>query len=223
MNILIVYAHDEPASFTAAMKNKAMEVLSRQGHTVVLSDLYTQGFSPSAQKWDFVSTRGGHFNYMLEQKHAAGLDLAFSPDILGEIEKIKAAELVLFIFPIWWLSCPAILKGWYDRVLAMGVAWDSGKIFEAGLMRGKSSMIIAAAGGPADFYKPEGMYKVDINGSLHHINYGTLAFCGFNVHEPFTAMNVLGSGPDELTKQLGELEFRLEHLVESPNWLVRWD
>ena len=107
------------------MKNVAVEVLSTQGHSVTVTDLYGLGFSPIAQKWDFVATSGGHFNYMLEQKHAANLNMAFSPDVLGEIEKLKMAELVLFITPLWWSTVPAILKGWFDRVLAMGVAWDA--------------------------------------------------------------------------------------------------
>jgi NAD(P)H dehydrogenase (quinone) len=139
MNVLIIYAHQEPTSLTAAMKNTAMDTLSRQGHQVVISDLYAQGFSAVAQKWDFVTTSGKHFNYMLEQKHAAQLDFAFSPDIVGEIEKIQQASIILFIFPMWWYSVPAIMKGWFDRVLAMGVAWDTGRIYENGLLRGRAA------------------------------------------------------------------------------------
>src|SRR3954462_6144771 len=108
MNILIVYAHQEPTSFTAAMKNVALDTLSRQGHTIVVSDLYAQGFNAVAQKWDFVTTSGKHFHYMLEQKHAANLDLAFSPDITSKIEKVHAADIILFLTPIWWFSVPAI-------------------------------------------------------------------------------------------------------------------
>jgi NAD(P)H dehydrogenase (quinone) len=118
MNILIVYTHHEPSSFTAAMKNVALEQLSAQGDTVVISDLYGQGFTPVAQKWDFVTTSGGHFNYMLEQKHAANLEMAFSPDIKAEMDKVLAADIILFITPLWWLGPPAILKGWFDRILA---------------------------------------------------------------------------------------------------------
>lgn len=202
------------------MKNLATEVLSRQGHSVVISDLYGQGFSAVAQKWDFVTTSGKHFNYMLEQKHAANLDLAFSPDILGEVQKIRAAEAILLVTPIWWFSVPAILKGWFDRVLAMGVAWDGGKTYERGLLRGKQTMLIASAGGPAEYYRENGKHKADPVQILHPINHGTLAFCGLNVHEPFVALNILGSGPAALEKQLKDLQFRLEHLIDSPEWLV---
>lgn len=222
MNVLIVYAHHEPSSFTSAMKNLAVEILTHKGHSVVVSDLYGQGFNPAAQKWDFVTTSGNHFNYMLEQKHATKLDYAFSPDIVGEIQKLRVAEIVLFVTPIWWLSVPAILKGWFDRVLAMGVAWDGGKIYHNGLLRGKQAMIIAAAGGPEEYYQVSGFHRANINQILHPINHGTLAFCGMNVHEPFVALNILGLDTAGRAKALTELHFRLEHLVDSPTWLIRY-
>jgi NAD(P)H dehydrogenase (quinone) len=220
VNVLIIYAHHEPTSFTSAMKNAATEVLSAHGHNVVISDLYGQGFNPVAQKWDFITTSGGHFNYMLEQRHAARLDLAFAPDITGEIQKVQTAELILFVAPIWWLSVPAILKGWFDRVLAMGVAWDSGKIYEAGLMKGKQAMFIGPAGGPAEFYKEDGRYKATPEQILQPLHHGTLAACGFNVHEPFIALNMLGQDENGRAKTLTDLQFRVEHMVDSPQWLI---
>jgi len=221
VNVLVVYAHHEPGSFTAAMKNLVVEVLGRQ-HKVVVSDLYAQGFSAPAQKWDFVTTSGGHFNYMLEQKHAANLDFAFSPDILSEIEKVRVAELVFFVAPLWWFSVPAILKGWFDRVFAMGVAYDGGKIYEKGLFRGKQAMLLIAAGHPAEYYNETGRHKASAVQFLHPINHGTLAFCGFDVHEPFIALNVLGLGTASRAKVLTDLQFRLEHLSDSPQWLIKY-
>jgi NAD(P)H dehydrogenase (quinone) len=175
-----------------------------------------------AQKWDFVTTSGHHYNYMLEQKHAADLDLAFSPDILAEIQKLQVAELLILVTPIWWSSVPAILKGWLDRILVMGVAWDGGRIYEQGLMRGKQAMVIATAGSPADFFRPEGRYGATPAQMLHSVNHGTLAFCGISVHEPFVKLNVLGSSRTELEAGLRELEYRLQHLLDSPQWLIRF-
>jgi NAD(P)H dehydrogenase (quinone) len=202
------------------MKNIAADILTKQGHSVTISDLYGQGFSAVAQKWDFVTTSGGHFNYMLEQKHAAALDMAFSPDIVGEIQKVRESEAVLFITPIWWFGVPAIMKGWFDRVLAMGVMWDSDKIYERGLMRGKQAMLIASAGHPANFYQENGRHKTSIQQTLHPINFGTLAFCGFNVHEPFVAMGTLGMDKAGYEKVLKDIQFRIERFTQSPQWLV---
>jgi NAD(P)H dehydrogenase (quinone) len=204
------------------MKNVATEVLSRQGHSVMISDLYALGFSATAQKWDFVTTTGEHFNYMFEQKHAVRLEMSFSPDIMGEINKVQAADIVLFVFPIWWFSAPAIMKGWFDRVLAMGVTWDGGKIYENGLMRGKQAMVITCGGGPEEYYRTDNRHKATPTQILHPINHGTLAFCGFNVHEPYVALNVLGAGDEGRAKYLKELEFRLQNLTTSPQWLVQY-
>lgn len=220
MNILIVYAHHEPGSFTSAMKNIAIQVLEGQGHSVVVSDLYGQGFSAVAQKWDFVTISGAHFNYMLEQKHAANLEMSFSPDILGEIQKMKAADIVLFITPIWWMSVPAILKGWFDRVLAMGVAWDTDKIFENGMMRGKQAMVIATAGSPADYFRVDGRYRATPNQVLYPITHGTLAACGFNVHEPYMALGVMNTTQEGRDKMLKDVQFRIQTLASSPQWLI---
>ncbi len=222
MNVLVVYAHHEPASFTSAMKNLASEVMTAQGNSVVISDLYGEGFNPTAQKWDFVTITGDHFNYMLEQKHAARLDRSFSPDIVAEIQKVEAADLLLVVSPIWWSSVPAILKGWFDRVLAMGVAWDTGKIFESGLLRGKQAMVIAAAGAPDEFYQENGMYRASPQQILHPINHGTLAFCGYDVHEPYVALNVLGADDAGKAQMLRDLQYRLEHMLDSPQWLIRY-
>lgn len=220
LNILVVYAHHEPGSFTSAMKNAAVQVLESQGHSVVVSDLYGQGFSAVAQKWDFVTVSGTHFNYMLEQKHAANLEMSFSPDIIGEIQKVNQAEMVLFITPLWWMSVPAILKGWFDRVLAMGVAWDRDKIFENGLMRGKQAMVLAAAGNPEEYFRIDGRYRATPNQVLYPITHGTLAYCGFNVQEPFMAMNLMGATPEARAKLLKDVEFRLQNIVNSPQWLI---
>jgi len=205
------------------MKNLAIETLEAAGHSVVVSDLYGQGFSAVAQKWDFVTTSGNHFNYMSEQKHAANLQMAFSPDILGEIQKLQAADIVLVVSPIWWSSVPAILKGWFDRVLAMGVAWDTGKIYENGLLRGKQAMLIAAGSHPAEYYRANDRHGATINQFLHHINHGTLAFCGFNVHEPYVALNVMSADMQSREKALADLEFRVKNMLNSPQWLTLYN
>lgn len=222
MNVLIVYAHHEPSSFTAAMKNLVFENMKTQGHAIAQSDLYGQGFNPVAQKWDFTTLSGNHVNYMMEQKHAAINDWAFSPDLVGELQKVKQADLIFLVAPIWWFGVPAILKGWFDRVLAMGVAWDGGKTYENGLFRGKQAMVIASAGHPEPYYKESGKNKATITQILHPIHHGTLAFCGMNVHEPFVALNVLGLDQPGREAQLKELDFRLKNIVGSPNMLISY-
>ncbi len=223
MNILSVYAHHESTSLTSSLKNVAVSSLMRQGHQVVETDLYASGFAVKAEKFDFTINAGKHFNYMLEQKFAANNGMAFAPDILGEIEKIKQADLIIFHTPIWWFSVPAVLKGWFDRALAMGVTWDGGKIYEQGLLRGKSAFMCVVAGGPQEFYQENGKHKATMQQMLHPIHHGTLAFCGMNVMEPFVVYNALGLSEDQLNTVINDYQFKTDNLITSPNYLSRFD
>jgi NAD(P)H dehydrogenase (quinone) len=146
MNVLIVYAHDEPSSFTASMQHMAEDVLNGLGHTVVTSDLHGVGFSPLAQRIDFNTLSGKHYNYMNEQQFAAANDWSYSVDIVDELQKIQAADVVLFYFPLWWNAPPAMMKGWFDRVLTMGTAWDGEHIFSTGKYRGKKAGVVDDSG-----------------------------------------------------------------------------
>lgn len=223
MNVLSIYAHHEPSSLTASLKNVATSVLTRQGHTVVETDLYGMGFSPTAHKYDFTQTSGRHFNYMLEQKNAVTNGMAFAPDILAELEKVAAADLLLFHAPIWWQGVPAILKGWFDRVLVMGAAWDGGRIYEKGLLRGKQAMLCVVAGGPQDFYSERGKHKTTMNQILHPVQHGTFSMCGMDVLEPFVVYNALGLAPGQADRILADYEFRVQTLVQSPVFWHTYD
>jgi NAD(P)H dehydrogenase (quinone) len=102
------------------------------------------------------------------------------------------------------------------------VAYDGGKIYENGLFRGKQAMLMVAAGHPAEYYNENGRHKATALQILHPINHGTLAFCGFDVHEPYIALNVMGLGTASRAKALTDLQFRLEHLADSPQWLIKY-
>lgn len=223
MTILSVYAHNEPKSLTAKFKNVALGELSRQGHTVLESDLYASGFSPKAEKFDFTTLSANHFNYMLEQKNTSANNLLFAPDIMSEIQKVASADLIIFHTPIWWSGVPAILKGWFDRVLGMGVTWDAGKIYEKGLLRGKSVMLCGIAGFPQDYYSKDGPHKATMNEMLHPILHGTFAFCGMDVIEPFIVYNSMGLSPEQTEKYTSEYHFKVNHLADSPAYLTKFD
>src|SRR5665647_876179 len=71
MNVLLVYAHPEPTSFTCALKETARDALTAAGYHVEVSDLYGEGFNPVAGRHDFVTTHdAGRFHYQNEQGHA---------------------------------------------------------------------------------------------------------------------------------------------------------
>ncbi|HEX2537554.1 MAG TPA: NAD(P)H-dependent oxidoreductase, partial [Pseudolabrys sp.] len=132
MHALFVYAHPEPTSFTAALKDDGAAALRDAGHTVEVSDLYAENFNPVAGRHDFRTVAdAARFHYQTEQGHAHKHE-AFAPDLVREQQRFLKADLIVWLFPIWWGGMPAIMKGWFDRVLAFGFAYADGKRYDTG-------------------------------------------------------------------------------------------
>ena len=64
------------------------------------------------------------------------------------MDRIKAADLIIWQFPLWWFGLPAVLKGYVDRVFAYGVFYGGGKVYETGVLQGKRGLISMTTGGP---------------------------------------------------------------------------
>lgn len=209
MKILIVYAHPEPQSFNAAMKNLAVEVLTGAGHVVKVSDLYAMKFDPAGGPGDFVEPEDpGCFRYQCEQLHATAKNM-FVPELKAEMGKLAWADLVIFQFPLWWFSLPAILKGWVDRVFAMGFSYNVGVRHETGIFRGKRGMLAFTTGGPPASYSPEGQ-NGNLDELVRHIQYGMLHFIGLDVLPPLIAYGAAGVTAEQRAAYL--MEYR-EHLL----------
>ncbi|MCS7067144.1 MAG: NAD(P)H-dependent oxidoreductase [Meiothermus sp.] len=190
MNVLIIHAHPNPDSFNAALRDTAVRTLSREGHSILLSDLYTM-----------------HFNPVLSAQELQG-DLQ---EIEPEMDKVRRADLLLFQFPNWWYGMPAIMKGWIDRVFAFGFAYDDEHSFENGLLKGKKAMLSLTVGARADYYREAP--QRDLMRVLEPIHYGILAYCGLEVLPPFIAY-----GPGEMSEaeRKATLEAFREHLQNLP-------
>jgi len=186
VRVLIVYAHPEPKSFNGAMLRAAVETLAGAGHEVTVSDLYAMEFAAATTRADFTTTADpDYFKYQAEERHAVEHG-GFAADIKAEMDKLDAADLLIFLFPIYWFSVPAILKGWVDRVFAMGWAYGGGRYFDQGAFRGKSAMVAMTTGGPAEVFMPDGRFG-GLEIVLWPIQHGIFRFCGFDVIEPFVA------------------------------------
>ncbi|WP_412064453.1 NAD(P)H-dependent oxidoreductase [Rhizobium sp. SYY.PMSO] len=108
MHILLVLAHPLEDSFAAAVARLAQETLAAGGHEVDLLDLYREGFDPSLSE----AERRGYFD---EPYDTSGVD--------NVVARLRAAEGLILVFPQWWFNFPAILKGFFDRAFAPGVAF----------------------------------------------------------------------------------------------------
>lgn len=121
MKILIVLAHPESTSLTASLARVARDQFEKQGDEVQFTDLYQEDWKSAIDVDDFpLYDKSQALNIFLESKQAYEED-AFSADVKKEQKKLLWADALVFAFPFWWFSMPAILKGWVDRVLAYGI------------------------------------------------------------------------------------------------------
>ncbi|CAN5818481.1 NAD(P)H-dependent oxidoreductase [soil metagenome] len=108
MNVLVVYCHPDPDSFTAAARTVVVETLRRGGHDVRLEDLYADGFQPVLSADERLTHR----------------EPGVAPELQRYADDLRWCEAIVFVYPTWWSGMPAMLKGWVDRVWARGIAWD---------------------------------------------------------------------------------------------------
>lgn len=200
MNVLVVTAHDDSKSFVAALHNTALGVLERTDHKIVVSDLYALDFNPIASSIDFKTSSVSHANYMFEQLRAVNTGEGFSPDIESEMKKVKDADVIIIHFPLWWGGPPAILKGWFERVFAMGFAWNSDNRYKKGLLSRKKVLLTVSAGDPDSFYEADGIHRATVEQHLYSITHRTLAFCGMDVYKPYVITNVTAADKAELDR-----------------------
>jgi NAD(P)H dehydrogenase (quinone) len=208
MNVLLVYAHPEPRSFNGAMRDVAVETLEEAGHRLTVSDLYASGFRADGGPWDFTDPQDpAFFRYQREQVRASERG-GFAPEVAREVERLRAAELIILQFPLWWFSLPAILKGWVDRVFAMGFAYRIGHVYEEGPLRGKRGMLALTTGSPRATYGKAGR-NPEMDRLLFPIHYGILHYVGMDVLAPFVSYGVNRADDEE---RVAELERYREHL-----------
>ena len=159
-NILLVYGHPKtPTSFNFSLKEKLESVLKSKGHRVLVRDLYEVSFNPLLSSDDLAKLHSGEI----------------PEDIRREQEFIKNADVIIFIYPIWWAGSPAIIKGYIDRVFSYGFAYMYKGNKVVGLLTDKSAIIINSNGSPYDFYERNGFY----NAIRKVSDEGIFAFCGF--------------------------------------------
>ena len=214
MNVFIVHAHPEPASFNAALTARAREVLTQADHTVEISDLYAMSFNPVYGRHNMATVKDGtYFKPQQEERHASQVD-GFAPDIRAEIEKLEWCHVLILQFPLWWFGLPAILKGWVDRVFVMGRVYGGGKWYDHGAFGGKRAMLALTTGGPASIYSADGL-NGDIEAILYPINHGILRFTGFDVLPPFIAWSAAHAGNAGRRAYLSAYAERLDSLTTT--------
>ncbi|MBV8124668.1 MAG: NAD(P)H-dependent oxidoreductase [Burkholderiales bacterium] len=214
MNVLLVLAHPEPQSFNGAMFGTARSALEANGHQVVTSDLYRMGFDPVSSRRNFVSVKeAGYLKLQAEEMLASEVH-GFALDVEAEIAKIEAADLMIWQFPLWWFGMPAILKGWVDRVFAMGRVYGNGHIYETGRFKGKRALLSLTTGGPEAAYQ-QGGFNGDLEAMLRPMQRGMLEFTGFSVLMPQVVYGPVRADDAQRHAWLAQWEGRLRFIEQE--------
>jgi len=204
--ILIIHAHPEKKSFNSALKDAAVQHFQNNGAQVKVSDLYSMGFNPVGDKHDFLSLSNPEFfKYQMEQVNAFEKNL-FAEDVKTEMEKLLWCDTLIFNFPLWWFGLPAILKGWVDRVFAMGFSYGAGKgVYDNGTFKDKFAFCIITTGGPEIAYGKTGK-NGELENILYPIHHGMFYFVGMQVKQPFISFSPARITQEERILELEKLE-----------------
>jgi NAD(P)H dehydrogenase (quinone) len=109
MHIQVVHCHPLVTGYNHALYQAIVETLRANGHEVVATDLYREGFQPA----------------MTERERQTYMEEAYDYSAVASYaETLKSVDGIILCFPHWWFSMPAVLKGWVDRVWGPSIAFD---------------------------------------------------------------------------------------------------
>lgn len=128
MNILVVLAHPDTSSFNHAIANAAVGQLKRNGHTVFFHDLYAESFDARLPVDEIPR------------------DVTLPEDIEQHCKEAASADGFIIVHPNWWGMPPALLKGWVDRIMRPGLAYefvegDGGEGVPVGLLKADKALV----------------------------------------------------------------------------------
>jgi NAD(P)H dehydrogenase (quinone) len=190
MRIMVVLAHPNPSSFSAALMRALVSGLEEAGHEADLADLCAEGFDPVMGAKELETLGDGDP----------------SDDVRSYQERLLAAHGLAFVFPVWWFGPPAILKGFVDRVFQENFAFRFGAGgMPEGLLPARKALVLNTAGTGAVLYKTFGFGKP----MAKTFDEWTLKICGIKeirhviFHEVVTCAGTIRQGYLHEARNLG--------------------
>lgn len=135
MIVSIILGHPDPKSFNHAIATTAAQTLAAMGCEARLHDLCAEGFDPVLPAAEIA--RGAVLPPLVEQ----------------HCTEIREADGLVLVHPNWWGMPPAVMKGWIDRVLRPGVAYeflpnDGGEGVPVGLLKPMTALVFNTSNTP---------------------------------------------------------------------------
>ncbi|MGA4850137.1 NAD(P)H-dependent oxidoreductase [Streptomyces sp. G5(2025)] len=205
--VLVISAHPDPRSLNAALADFAVGHLRAAGHEVRVSDLYAMKWKATVDADDYPDDYPeGHGDgdagltsrlHVMAASQEATLAGRLTPDVAAEQENVRWADAVVFQFPLWWFSAPAILKGWIDRVFTAGFAYGPAvpPPYSEGVLAGRRALVSVTAGARQTSFSDRGIHG-EIGDVLYPIQHGLLWFTGIAPLAPFAV-----GGADKMSEE----------------------
>lgn len=174
MTALVVVAHPDPGSLTHHIARTVRATVVDRGGEAQIADLSAEGFDP---------------RFSADDRRRYTADGPLSADVHAEQVRLDGVDDLILVFPVYWWSMPALLKGWIDRVFIRGWAFDDQATPFRRLLGHLTVHMVMVAGEDADGFRRRG-YDVAI---ATQIETGVLGYCGMQsgvvatVHESDTA------------------------------------
>ena len=111
MRVFVVYCHPNDRSFASALHQMVLKALRSSGHEVTDLDLYTEDFRPVMSR---------------EERKEYEDPAQYRETVKEYALQLAETDAIVAVYPTWWYGLPAILKGYFDRVRAPGIAFDIG-------------------------------------------------------------------------------------------------
>ena len=187
-------------SFDFEMANKKILIINghpdKESYNFGIAEAYKKGAVSSGAEIKEIVVRDLEFNPNLQFGYRKRTDL--EPDLVDAQDNIKWAEHIVLIYPVWWGSVPAMLKGFLDRILLPGFAFRKreNSVWWDKLLKGRSARIISTLDQPAWYYYL--VYRQPSNNAVKKL---TLQYCGIN------PVSVTTIGPLRLSKETYRLKW----------------
>ncbi|HET7578366.1 MAG TPA: NAD(P)H-dependent oxidoreductase [Bacillales bacterium] len=185
MNHCLIFSHPKTDSFNGAILHTYKKALEERGHEVEVRDLYRLDFQP-VLSW---------------KEYEAQLERNYATDVEKEQDFIRWADVLTFIYPVWWAGLPARAKGYLDRVFAYGFAYELNGEEPIQLLKGKKAATIFTSGTPETLYRKSGM----ADGLKQTLEEGLFDFCGLETAGHLYFGNVVLASNVEHERMLGEV------------------
>ncbi|SFW55573.1 Putative NADPH-quinone reductase (modulator of drug activity B) [Sinomicrobium oceani] len=172
----------------------------KQSFNYALSEAYIKGAATTNAVLTQINIAELEFNPNLAFGYRKRMEL--EPDLSDAIDKIKKADHIVWIFPMWWCGYPALMKGFIDRTFLPGITYQpiEGKPLPKKLLKGKSARLIITSDTPK-WYD----FLIMKRPLIHQLKKGTLQFCGIHPVQVTSITPIRNSTPDFREKWLDKV------------------